>query len=131
MKTIEEIRRERLAQLVAKHGSLMELCEALGYARTQTAGIGRILNANIRHDRDGKPYVMGSAMAREVEAKLGLDHGWMDSLQSYTELFGPDDSRTKVLLMMESMPADQWSTVVRLVDAVTQPPLKTGTNEGA
>lgn len=129
MKTIEEIRRERLSQLVAKHGSLSSLCEALGYARNQTAGIGRILNANIRHERDGKPYVMGSALAREIEEKLGLDQGWMDSLQSYAEIFGPDDSRTKVLLMMESMPADQWSTVVRLVDAVTQPAIKTGTNE--
>ena len=129
MKTVEEIRRERLQQLVDKFGGLASLCEALGYARTQTAGLGRILNANIRHDRDGKPYVMGSSMAREIEEKLQIEPGWMDNSQTYEEILGSDDQRAKVLQLMEAMPHDQWATVVRLVDAITQQPMKNGTKE--
>ncbi len=106
---------------------MASLCEMLGYARTETATLTRILNANIRHDRDGKPYNMGSPMARQIEEKLSLELGWMDTPPSYAELHGMDDPRVKVMQLMEAMPPDQWGTVVRLVDAVSQPATLTGT----
>jgi hypothetical protein len=129
MKTIEEIRRERLSQLIKKYRNLADFCEAMGYPRTQTARFGRILNANIRHDREGQPYVMGSVLAREIEQRLGLDVGWMDNLQTYQDILGPEDQRAKVLQLMEAMPPDQWATIVRLVDAVAQPAMKDGTHD--
>lgn len=103
---------------------MANFCQELGYARTETATLTRILNANIRHDRGGKPYNMGSPMARQIEEKLSLPLGWVDTPASYLELLGEDDPRTKVMLLMESMPADQWPTAVRLLDALTQPAAK-------
>jgi hypothetical protein len=129
MKTVEEIRRERLSQLLKKYRNMADFCEAMGYPRTQTARFSRILNANPRHDRDGQAYVMGSALAREIEQRIGLDVGWLDNLQTYAEILGPDDQRAKILQLMEAMPTDQWATVLRLVDAVAQPALKTGTQD--
>jgi hypothetical protein len=128
MKTVEEVRRSRLRMLVEKHGSMANFCQAIGYARNETATLTRILNANIRHDRDGKPYNMGSPMAREIERKLSLGLGWMDTPPSYSELLGDDDPRTKVMQLMEAMRPDQWQTAVRLLDALAQPVKATGTN---
>jgi hypothetical protein len=128
MATVEETRRIRLQMLVNKHGSMASLCELLGYARNETATLTRILNANIRHDRGGEPYNMGSPMARKIEEKLSLGLGWMDTPPSYAELHGEEDPRAKVMQLMEAMPTDQWATVVRLVDAVAQPTPSTGTN---
>ena len=127
MNTIEEVRRLRLQLLVKKHGSMANLCQSLGYARNETATLTRILNANIRHDRDGKPYNMGSPMARHIEEKLSLGLGWMDTPPSYSEMLGDDDPRTKVMQLMEAMPPDQWTTAVRLLDALAQPSQATGT----
>lgn len=127
METIEDTRRSRLEILVRKHRTMAALCEKLGYARNETATLARILNANIRHDRGGKPYNMGSPMARHIEEKIGLPKGWMDTPITYAELHGQEDPRRKVIEMMEAMPPDQWATVVRLVDAVTQPAKATGT----
>ncbi len=128
MDTVEETRRHRLQMLVKKHDSMASLCEKLGYARNETATLTRILNANVRHDRGGEPYNMGSPMARKIEEKLSLGLGWMDTPPSYAELHGEEDPRAKVMLLMEAMPPDQWATVVRLVDAVAQPTPSTGTH---
>lgn len=127
MVTVEETRRTRLQMLVKKLGSMASLCEKLGYARTETAGLTRILNANVRHDRDGQIYRMGSPTARHIEEKLSLEVGWMDTPPTYAELHEEQDPRTKVMLLMEAMPPDQWATVVRLVDALAQPTAANGT----
>lgn len=115
--------------LVTRSGSMAQLCQQLGYARTETATLTRILNANIRHDRDGKPYNMGSPMARQIEEKLGLEAGWMDTPPTYAELHGDNDVRAKAMALMEQLPADQWATALRLLDALAQPTLKTGTSQ--
>ena len=87
METIDETRRARLRLLGDKFGSMAELCQQLGYARTETASLTRILNANVRHDREGSPtYNMGDPIARFIETKLGIERGWMDSPVSYAEL---------------------------------------------
>ena len=125
--TIDETRRIRLEMLIKRHGEkIANLNEALGYERTHSQ-LARIRNKNMRTDRPGKFYVMGDEQAREIEEKLSLDVGWMDTPPSYAELYGEDDPRTKVMLLMEAMPPDQWSTAVRLLDALAQPSQATGT----
>lgn len=125
--TIDETRRIRLEILIKRFGGkIADLNEALGYERTHSQ-LSRIKNKNKRSDRPGKFFVMGDEQAREIEEKLSLGLGWMDTPPSYSELLGDDDPRTKVMLLMEAMPPDQWSTAVRLLDALTQPAKATGT----
>lgn len=127
MDTVEETRRNRLRMLVKRFGSMADLCQELGYARNETATLTRILNANVRHDRDGKPYNMGSPMARQIEEKLALAKGWMDTPPTYAELFDQRDPRVKAMTVFESLPPDQWDTALRLLDALAQPTEKNGT----
>jgi hypothetical protein len=129
MQTIDKTRRIRLEMLIKMHGGkLANLNEALGYERTASK-LARIRNRNARSDRPGKFFEMGDEQAREIEAALKLENGWMDTPPGYDELLGEEDPRTKVMQLMEDMPPDQWATVVRLVDAIAQPSLKTGTND--
>lgn len=128
VQTIDETRRTRLEMLIQQHGKLADLNEALGYPRNASQ-LARIKNRNARSDRPGKFYEMGDDQAREIEEKLSLGRGWMDTPPTYAELHGKSDPRTMVLQLMESMPTDQWATVVRLVDAVAQPTAATGTND--
>lgn len=117
----------RLNMLVRKHGGMANLCEALGYARKETAAMTRIANANLRHDRNGEPYVMGTPIARRIEKALGLENGWMDTPPTYAELHGDNDKITKAMALMESMPDDQRDVALRLLDALTKPPKRNGT----
>lgn len=125
MQTVFETRRQRLAKLVERFGSVAKLNTELGWEVTN-ARLYQIHNRSIRSDR-GTPFEMGDTTAREIEEKLSLGLGWMDTPPSYAELHGEEDPRAKVLLLMEAMPPDQWATVVRLVDAVAQPTPSTGT----
>ena len=126
MQIVSETRRVRLEMLIKKHSSVAELNTALGWVRTDPK-IAQIRNANIRSGR-AKPHQMGDAMAREIEEKLSLGLGWMDTPPTYVELHGDQDPRTKVMLLMEAMPPDQWSTAVRLLGALAQPAKSNGTN---
>lgn len=128
MLTVEETRRARLRMLVTRFTSMANLCEQLGFARNETARLTRILNANLRHDRDSKPYNMGSPMARQIEQKLKLDEGWMDTPPSYAELHGEHDPRVKAMILMEDLPDDQWETALRLLHALAKPTHKNGTD---
>ena len=120
METVEETRRNRLRMLVKKFGSMASLCEKLGYARNETAGLTRILNANVRHDREGKPYNMGSPMAREIETKLSLPTGWMDTPPTYAEIFGEDHAINKTLRAMERLPTYLQESAASLILGLTK-----------
>lgn len=129
MQTVSETRLTRLTMLVKKHGnSLAQLNEALGLDRTD-ATLSQI-RTKAPHSKTGKPRVMGDDLARKIEDKLSLDHGWMDTPPSYAELHGEEDPRTKVMLLMEALPPDQWPTAVRLLDALAQPTKAPGTDGG-
>lgn len=125
MKTVEETRRERLQMLVDQHGGdkngMENLCEALGYARNNTAGLTRILHANLRLDRDGEPYEMGSKKAREIEHKLNLPTGWMDTPLSRADQFGHSEPLEKMAALMAAMEPEMRYKVVRLVAAMAEP----------
>ena len=123
MQTISETRLARLAMLVKRHGdSLARLNEALGLDRTDST-LSQI-RTKAPNSKTKKPRQMGDELARKIEEKLSLERGWMDTPPSFGELLDDDDPRAKVLLLMEAMPPDQWATVVRLVDAVSQPAQK-------
>lgn len=67
---------------------------------------------------------MGDPTARQIEQALQLPEGWMDTPLSYSDLHSKEDPRALVMSLMESMPSSEWSTVVRLVDALAQPEAK-------
>lgn len=127
MQPVTETRLIRLQMLVKKHnGSLADLNEAIGLVRTD-ATLSQI-RTKAPHSKTGKPRVMGDDLARKIEERLSLDEGWMDTPPSFAELHGEEDPRTKVMLLMEAMPPDQWSTAVRLLDALAQPTKGNGTH---
>jgi hypothetical protein len=91
MKTIAEIRRENLQELIDQvgGGSIAEMNERMGWDRTDPR-LTRIRNANVRGDR-GKPFQMGDGMAREIEQKFGLEEGWMDNVHQRVEALTADE----------------------------------------
>lgn len=121
MATVEETRRARLRILVKLHGSMASLCEKLGYARNETAALTRIMNANLRHDRGGQPYNMGSPMARQIEEKLFLSEGWMDTPPTYAEMHGSEDPRSQAIMVMESMSAQEAYQALAVLVALKKP----------
>ncbi len=126
MQTSAEIRRSRLGQLVDKYGSIADLNQAIGWARTDPK-LSQIKNNNKRPGRDAS-YQMGDAMAREIEERLGLERGWMDNPIEPSELFGENNPRTKIAQLMESLPDDQLAVALRLLDALAKPEQSNGTN---
>lgn len=118
MLTSTEIRRERLQRLIDAHGSIAALNVALGWARTDPK-LAQIRNANPRPGRD-KPYQMGDAMAREIEEKLGLERGLMDTPITYAELH-PDDRIAHAMRVMEAMPEWQRDQALKILDTLAQP----------
>lgn len=125
MQTAHETRRERLLLLKKKYGTWAAMNKLLGWESTN----GRLSQIGAKSIRSGRdtPYVMGDEMAREIETSLGLETGWMDTPLTYAEMHGQEDPRAKVLALMEAMPADQWATAVRLLDALAQPAARNGT----
>lgn len=121
MKPVEETRRDRLQMLVQRYGGMANLCEKLGSARNETATLTRILNGNVRHERGGTPYNMGSPMARSIEEKLNLEHGWMDTPPSLSEQFGHSEPLDKMASLLAAMEPEMQYKVVRMVAALAQP----------
>lgn len=125
MQTSSEIRRSRLTQLVDRYGSIADLNQALGWARTDPK-LSQIKNNNKRPGREAS-YQMGDAMAREIEESLGLERGWMDNPIAATEQMDRADPRLKIAQLMESLPDDQLAVALRLLDALAKPEQSNGT----
>lgn len=68
---------------------------------------------------------MGDNLARKIEERLGLEHGWMDTPPRYSDLH-PDDRISHVMKVMEAMPEWQRDQAMRLVDAIAEPAPKRG-----
>ena len=119
MHTASETRRVRLELLITHHGSVANLNTALGWARTDPK-LAQIRNANARPGRD-KPYQMGDAMAREIETRLGLPLGLMDTYPTRAERLGGTDPMAKAMSVMEKMPEYQWPRVLQMLDIFAQP----------
>lgn len=116
MNTVEETRLLRLKMLVERHKEAARLAEVLGKAPAQ-------ISQYITKNRS-----IGSTFARETEECLGLPRGWMDTPPTYAELQDKPDPMTMALAVMEQMPEDLQRQALRLLDALAQPPIKTGTD---
>lgn len=91
MRTVEEVRRLRLAQLLAEKGSYAALNELIGRRRTDST-FSQIA-AQSQGSKSSAPKQMGSSMARTLERELSKPHGWMDTdpeLESNVWPFGED-----------------------------------------
>ena len=77
MKIIEDIRRGRLRELIDRYGTLASLNRALD-RDARDATLSQILHG-APDSKTGKPRVLGSILARQIESQLHLPVGWMDS----------------------------------------------------
>lgn len=76
MKTVEEIRVDRLEWVKRdRQWNTQQLADAIG---KQHAQVSQILTG-AKHSKTGKPRTLGSKLAREIELKLGLADGLLDS----------------------------------------------------
>lgn len=94
--------------------------------------MSRIANANVRHDRNGELYVMGSPMARKIESKLGLDEGWMDTPPTYEEL-DPDPRVARLLAVAKTLREqnrnDELEQFVAIGHTFVEPPARRSNGE--
>lgn len=127
MQTVAETRRQRLEMLIERYGKLADFNVEMGYERTESK-FSRLRNASARADRPGKSHQMGDAVAREIEDKLKLPTGWMDTPPTYAELH-PDDRIAHAMRVMEAMSPYQLDQAVRVLDSLAEPPPKEGTND--
>ena len=127
VQTVYETRRQRLEMLIDRHGKLADFNEAMGYERTESK-FSRLRNASARSDRPGKAHLMGDAVAREIEEKMKLPTGWMDTPPSYSEL-NPDDRIGRAVLVMEKMTPYQLDQAVRVIATLAEPPARNGTED--
>lgn len=77
MKTVEEVRRDRLELLVDEFGSLAALNERLGNDRRDST-LSQYRNKS-DNSKGGAPKVMGSDVARRLEDACKKERGWMDT----------------------------------------------------
>ena len=73
--TVHEFRHARLLQLIAEHGTVQALADALGRSHSQ---ISQLRNRSA-HTVSGRMRVIGDDLARDIEDKLGKPRGWMDT----------------------------------------------------
>lgn len=102
MKTVEDVRREKLAVLIAEAGSQVALSEKIDKVPAQ---ISQWLNASI-NSKTGKPRSMSHAIAREIEKSTGKPRGWMDQPIDTNTQTGPDLHGKVPLITWEQ--AHQW-----------------------
>jgi hypothetical protein len=73
MKTIEEIRRENLAELIKWAGGVGKLGVVIGKSQSQVSQI--LKGSPDTKSKTGKPKEMGSKVAREIEEKCKKERG--------------------------------------------------------
>lgn len=119
MQTVQDTRRQRLGMLKQKHGRWSVINNLLEWD-TNSARLSQIHSGTLRSDR-GTLYTMGDDTAREIEGKLGLPVGWMDTPPSYGELRGEDHPLCKGVQLLEAMEPEAQYQAVRLLTALQQP----------
>lgn len=104
MRTVEEVRRLRLAELVDELGSYVALNSKLGRS-VRDSTLSQVVNRSLG-TKTKKPKVMGSAQARRIEKVCGKPVGWMDTDPDFDEAtwpFGEDVSLTAVRSLPEHL----------------------------
>lgn len=72
---------------------------------------------------------MGDPQAREIEEKLGLPLGWMDTPPLYDEIHGKDNPKAKAFALLEKATDEQAVYVTRLLTAADEPRGKQGNGD--
>jgi hypothetical protein len=124
MQTVQETRRQRLGMLKKKYVRWSVLNTLLDWEVT-SARLSQIHSGTLRSDR-GTPYTMGDDTAREIETKLGLQPGWMDTPPTYEELNGQPDMIGTAMGILQAMEPEARYQAVRLLEALRQPPEPNG-----
>jgi transcriptional regulator with XRE-family HTH domain len=75
---VRAIRHFNLQLLIQRFGTIQKLADAVGKSHSQVSQ----LRNQVAHSTTGRERGMGDKLAREFEAKLGLEEGWMDQLHS-------------------------------------------------
>ena len=105
---ISEIRKANLLELIEikSNGSQKDFANAVP---TAPAYISQIINETI--GRNGKPAVVGTAMARKIEKAFNLEHGYMDIFHNKNEELKFDnnvDLSQKISLEGQPIPVISW-----------------------
>lgn len=117
MKTVEEVRRERLALLREEAGTLVALNLKLGF-NTRDATLSQILNA-AKNSRTQTPKQMGSKLARDLERVCGKEIGWMDTDPELVDR-GMEPAVAEVATAISVLPQKQRDWVLKTVrDAIS------------
>lgn len=74
METIDEIRLRNLDTLIAECGSQVAFAARV---RVDTAQVSQ-WRTRAPHSATGRPRVMSTDMARQIEREMGRERGWMD-----------------------------------------------------
>lgn len=103
MKTVEEVRRERLAELKAEFGSFAAINAKIDRLPTDST-LSQISNASVG-SKTGKPKTMGSDQARLLEEKLQKPRGWMDTDPDLLKgtSFSPPNIALALAVVLDSM----------------------------
>ena len=126
MQTVQDTRRQRVGILKKEYVKWSALNKALDWESTNTR-LSQIHSGTLRSDR-GTPYTMGDETAREIEQKLKLPTGWMDTPPTYGELHGTPDLAARASEILAAMEPEAQYQAIRLLDALAQPPKTNGTN---
>jgi hypothetical protein len=73
MRTIDDVRHDRLLELIQEAGSIQALADKLGKSHSQ------ISQLKTRARRGEGRKSVGTTLAREIERTLGKPEGWMDT----------------------------------------------------
>lgn len=98
MRTLADVRRENLIELLKKYPSIADFNVAIGRERYSPM-ITQIKNESGK--TNGRPRRMGTALAREIEQRLALPDGWMDD----------DHSQSVAYLEGEALPVFPMRTI--------------------
>ncbi len=112
--------------LKEKYGRWVDLNAAIGWESTN-ARLSQIHSGTLRSDR-GTPYTMGDDTAREIEKKLDLPTGWMDTPPGLSETYGTSAPLERLAELLACMEPEMQYKVVRMVAALNEP--AEGTNDG-
>lgn len=75
MKTVTQVRHEKLLGLIAEIGSVQAFATKIDASHSQISQ----LKTQAKHSKTGRPRAIGDSMARKIEAAFGKPTGWMDS----------------------------------------------------
>jgi hypothetical protein len=129
MQTVDQIRRQRLAELVKQSGGVAALASRIEKSAAQ---LSQWLNAS-PDSKTGRPRGMRSESCRQIERKCGYPPGWMDRLDGpqqeqsepagFRQVFGStvELSTASAALVRQIIKAEEFGTATpQIIDVLTR-----------